>query len=148
MFNMALLIGNLGAAPELRYTASGKAVASFSLATNKSFTDAAGVRQDKTQWHKIICWEKTAQNVAKFLTKGSKALVKGEIEYREWTDDNGGRRFATEIQAHEVKFLDSKADRPQDGRTAEEVAMDRQRDADTAALPGEGQGAGPGGLPF
>ena len=77
--NRVMLIGNLGDDPELRYTPSGAAVCNFSMATNKKFTDSKGDQRDETEWHRIVCWQKQAENVAKYLTKGKMVYVEGEL---------------------------------------------------------------------
>ena len=104
--NRVMLIGNLGNDPELRYTPSGAAVCNFNLATNKRFTDSSGKERDETEWHRIVCWQKQAENVAKYLKKGKLAYVEGELRTRSWEDDAGVKRYATEIQARTVQFLE------------------------------------------
>lgn len=109
--NKVILIGNLGADPELRYTGSGKAVAEMRMATSSKFGD-----EEETEWHRVIVWEKAAENVAKYLTKGSKAYVEGRIKTRQYEDKDGNTRYITEVVASQVTFLDSKgADKPEPG---------------------------------
>lgn len=98
--NKAILIGNLGRDPELRYTSSGKAVVNFSLATN----DRRG-GEDNTEWHRITVWDKTAESCAQYLKKGRTVYVEGRIQTREWEDKEGQKRTTTEIVAHTVQFL-------------------------------------------
>lgn len=102
--NKVILIGNLGADPELRNTSTGKAVADLRIATSESW-GRGDDRQEKTEWHRVIVWDRTAENCAKFLSKGSKVYVEGRIQTREWNDRDGNRRFTTEIVAREVQFL-------------------------------------------
>ena len=111
--NKAILVGNLGSDPELRYTQSGEPVANFSLATNKKWTTKSGGSQEHTEWHKIVVWGKTAENCEKFLKKGSKVLVEGEIQTRTWEKD-GATQYTTEIKARHVEFLSSSS-APSDG---------------------------------
>lgn len=103
--NKVILIGNLGKDPELRYTQNGKAVASFSLATTDRFSSRDGDRQEKTEWHRIVTWEKTAENCARFLSKGRSCFVEGRLQTREWEDKEGVKRRTTEVVAQTVQFL-------------------------------------------
>lgn len=106
--NRVTLVGNLGQNPELRYTQTQIPVANFSLATTESRTDAQGNKQDQTEWHRVIVWNKQAENVNKYLTKGSSVLVEGKITYRKWQDKNGQDRYTTDIIAQRVLFLNSR----------------------------------------
>ncbi|MBI4428388.1 MAG: single-stranded DNA-binding protein [Ignavibacteriales bacterium] len=110
--NRATLIGNLGKDPELRYTSSGVAVASFSLATNESWKDPDGNIQERTQWHNIVAWRKLAEICGEFLKKGSKVYVEGRLQYRNYDDKNGVKRYVTEIVIDEMVMLDSKGGAP------------------------------------
>jgi single-strand DNA-binding protein len=106
--NKVILVGNLGKDPELRYTQSGVAFCSFSLATTDNWTDQSGQRQEKTEWHRITVWKKQAENCAKYLRKGSSAYVEGRLQTRSWDDQQSGqKRYSTEIVADNVKFLGS-----------------------------------------
>ena len=102
--NKAILIGNLGRDPETR-NAGGKTVCEFSLATSEG--------RDETTWHRIICWEKTAELCTKYLNKGSRVAVEGRINVRDWTDKEGNKRQTTEIVAHRVEFLSERSERPE-----------------------------------
>lgn len=104
--NKVMLIGRLGADPELRYTQSGAAVASFNLATNETWNDSAGKKQEKTEWHRIVVWGKQAENCAKYLKKGRQAYVEGRLATRDWEDRDGNKRQTTEITAQTVQFID------------------------------------------
>ena len=103
--NKAILIGNLGRDPELRYTASGTAVANFSLATTESRTNKNGEREDRTEWHRVVAWGRTAELCAQYLAKGRTVYVEGRIQTREWEDKEGQKRRTTEIVANTVQFL-------------------------------------------
>ncbi|HWR82594.1 MAG TPA: single-stranded DNA-binding protein [Candidatus Deferrimicrobium sp.] len=103
--NKAILIGNLGADPELRYTPSGKAVASFSLATTERFTGEDGQMKESTVWHKIVVWGKQAENVKEYLRKGRQVYVEGRIENRSYDDKEGNKRYVSEIVARNIRFL-------------------------------------------
>ncbi len=102
MINLVLLAGNLGKDPDLRFTQSGTAVANFSLATSERFKDQSGEWKDKTEWHKIVVWGKTAENCGEYLRKGSKILLRGKLQTRKWQDKNGNDQYTTEVVAHEV----------------------------------------------
>ncbi len=102
--NEVTLVGNLTADPELRYTTGGAAVANLRVATNRKFTDKAGNKQEKAQFHKVIVWSKLAESCGQFLKKGNPVLVKGEIDYREYEKD-GVKHYVTEINANDVIFL-------------------------------------------
>lgn len=103
--NKVMLIGRLGSDPEVRYTTSGGAVANFSVATNESWNDKAGQKQERTEWHKVVVWGKLAEICGQYLTKGRQAFVEGRLQTREWTDKEGGKRYTTEIVAQNVQFL-------------------------------------------
>ena len=104
--NKAILIGNLGRDPELRYTQSGQAVANFTLATSESWTDkASGQKQERTEWHRIVAWGRTGELCAQYLSKGRTVYIEGRIQTREWEDKEGQKRWTTEVNAQTVQFL-------------------------------------------
>lgn len=103
--NKVILIGNLGRNPELRRTPGGAPVCDFSIATTERFTDKNGQRQEETEWHNIILWNKQAENAEKFLKKGSSVYIEGKLRTRSW-EDNGQKRYRTEIIGNVVQFLD------------------------------------------
>lgn len=103
--NKAILIGNLTRDPELKAIASGNKVCTFSMATNRTYKDANGVRQEKTDYHNIVVWGKTAENVATYMKKGSQILVEGRMETRSWDDAaTNTKKYRTEIIADTVQF--------------------------------------------
>jgi single-strand DNA-binding protein len=106
--NKVTLIGNLGKDPELRYTSSGVAVATFSMATSESWKDPEGNTQERTQWHNIVAWRKLAEIVGEYLKKGSKLYLEGRLQYRNYDDKNGVKRYVTEIVMDEMVMLDSR----------------------------------------
>ena len=108
--NKAILIGNLGKDPELRFTPGGQAVANFSVATNEKWTDKAGVKQEKTEWHRIVAWGKTAELCGEYLKKGREVYIEGKIQTREWNNKDGVKQYTTEIVAQNVTFLSGKSD--------------------------------------
>jgi len=103
--NKAILIGNLGRDPELRYTQNGQAVVTFTLATSENWTDKSGERVERTEWHRIVVWGKTGEICAQYLSKGRTVYVEGRIQTREWEDKDGNKRYTTEINAQTVQFL-------------------------------------------
>lgn len=103
--NKIILLGNLGHDPELRYTAKGNPVLSLSLATNRDFKNAAGEIQSETHWHKATVWGKRAESCAKYLVKGSRIYVEGELQMKNWTDKEGITRKSAEIMVDDLRFL-------------------------------------------
>lgn len=96
--NKVILIGNLGRDPEIRYTQSGEPIANFSLATSESWNDKSGQKQERTEWHRVEVFGKTAQIVRDYLTKGRQVYLEGQIRYEEWTDKDGNKRNTTKIR--------------------------------------------------
>jgi single-strand DNA-binding protein len=107
--NKVILVGRLGQNPEVRYTPSGQAVANFSLATNESWTDKAGQKQERTEWHRIVVWGKLAELCNQYLSKGRQAYIEGRMQTREWQDKDGQKKYTTEVQAQTVQFLGGQA---------------------------------------
>lgn len=103
--NKAILIGNLGADPEVRVTPSGMSVANFRIATNESWTDKSGQKQERTEWHRIVAWGKLAEVCGEYLKKGRQAYVEGRLQTREWADKEGKKNYTTEVVATTVQFL-------------------------------------------
>ncbi len=104
--NKVMLIGHLGADPELRYTPSGVPVATFRIATNETWRDAEGKPQEKTEWHTIVVWRKLAELTNDLLKKGSRVYVEGRLQTRTYEDKNGIRRTVTEIVADDIILLE------------------------------------------
>lgn len=111
--NKVSLIGNLGNDPEVRSTTGGNRVATFSLATSRSWNDASGSRQEKTEWHRCVVWNTKSSQLAdiveRYVKKGDKLYVEGRIEYRQWQDKEGQTRYSTEINVRELIMLTSKS---------------------------------------
>lgn len=131
--NKVILIGNLGRDPELRYTQSGSAVANFTVATTERFQNRSGEREERTEWHRIVAWGRTAELCAQYLSKGRTAYFEGSLRTRDWEDREGQKRRTTEIHVQTVQFLGS----PRDGAPRGEGRRD-----DTAGGP-PSQGGGP-----
>lgn len=110
MVNKVILVGNVGKAPELRYTPSGAAVAYFSLATTERFKGKDGQQQEITSWHNVIAWRGLAEICGKYLQKGSQVYIEGKITYRTYDDKDGNKRYITEIVADEMRMLGGKKD--------------------------------------
>jgi single-strand DNA-binding protein len=107
--NKVTLIGNLGADPEVRSTSGGNRVATFSLATSRSWTGTSGEKQEKTEWHRCVVWNSKSSQLAdiveRYLKKGDKVYVEGRIEYRQWQDKENQTRYSTEINVRELLML-------------------------------------------
>jgi single-strand DNA-binding protein len=103
--NKVILIGNLGADPELRYTPGGQAVCDIRLATNESWMDKNGQKQERTEWHRVVMWGKPAEICKQYLTKGQKLYIEGRLQTRSWDDKDGNKRYSTEIVANDFMFL-------------------------------------------
>lgn len=103
--NKVILIGNLGRDPEIRYTKSGQAVASFSLATTEKWKNKNGDREEKTEWHRIVAWGKLGEICGEYLTKGKQVYIEGRLQTREWEDKDGNKRTTTEIVASNMVML-------------------------------------------
>ena len=111
--NSILIIGNLGADPELRQTTAGTAVARFSVATTERYKNRAGDKVQETQWHTCIAWQKLAEIVAEYAKKGDKVAVRGAMQYRSYEDKEGNTRNVAEIKVQDFQILSSKQDRTQ-----------------------------------
>ena len=103
--NKAILVGNLGKDPELRYTASGQAVATFSLATTEKFKNKSGEQQERTEWHNIVAWGPLAEICGKYLNKGKQIYCEGRIQSRSYDDRDGNKRYITEIVISDMQML-------------------------------------------
>jgi single-strand DNA-binding protein len=109
--NKVLLIGNVGRDPEMRYTQSGEAVTTFSLATNRRLRDTDGQFRDEPEWHNIVAWGKLAEQCNEYLTKGRKVFIEGRLQTRSWDGQDGQKKYRTEIVANTMQMLDQ---RPRD----------------------------------
>lgn len=109
--NKVMLIGNLGKDPEVRFTASGQAVASFSLATSEKFKGKTGEWEERTEWHNITLWGKLAEIAGEYLTKGKTIYVEGRLQTRKWQDKSGNDRYTTDIVGDKMQMLSPKGER-------------------------------------
>jgi single-strand DNA-binding protein len=138
--NKAMIIGNLGRDPEMRYTPSGQAVTQFTVAVNRNYKDHDGNWQEETEWFRVVAWGPLAERTAEYLRKGRKVYVEGRLQTRQWEGQDGQKRYTTELIAQTVTPLDP---RPRDGEGA----------ADAGGFPGGaparagGRSGGPSGPP-
>jgi len=105
--NKAIVVGNLGADPELRYTPGGSAVANFRLATQEQWTNKEGEKTERTEWHRIVAWGRLGEVCGEYLHKGSQVYIEGRIQTRSWEDREGNKRYTTEIVAQTMQMLGS-----------------------------------------
>ena len=103
--NKVILVGNLGRDAELRYTPGGAAVATLNMATTEVWNDKGGQRQEKTEWHRVVLWGKSAESLAEYLTKGKQIYVEGRLQTRQWDDKDGNKRYTTEIRGDKIVLL-------------------------------------------
>lgn len=138
--NKVMLLGNLGGDPEMRSTAAGQMCATLSVATSEAWTDKDGQRQEKTEWHRVVCWGKTAEIAERFCRKGRQVHIEGKISYRSWDDPQGGKRYATEVVCSHLTLIGSgpRGD-SEDGAPA---ASAPARGGQPARSPATGQGYG------
>ena len=123
--NKVILVGNLGADPETRYTPSNTAVTNLRLATSESWRDRnSGETQERTEWHRVVMFNRLAEIAAEYLRKGSKVYVEGKLQTRKWQDQNGQDRWSTEIVANEMQMLDSRGGGGGGGFGGNEPPMD------------------------
>ncbi len=110
MVNKAIIVGNLGKDPEVRYTPDGNAVTNFSVATTERYKDRDGNLQERTEWHRVVVFGRTAENCGQYLSKGRSVYVEGYIQTRSWDDKEGNKRYTTEIVGRNVQFLSSRGE--------------------------------------
>jgi len=136
--NKAILIGNLGADPELRYTASGTAVAGFNIATTERYKDKNGELQERTEWHSIVCWGRLGELANEYLKKGRSVYIEGRIQTRNYEDKDGIKRYKTEIVAQQMQFLGGRGQGDQQSissETASSAPSEPESPADDDDLP-------------
>jgi single-strand DNA-binding protein len=120
--NKVILVGRLGKDPEVKYTQGGTPVARFSLATDETWKDQSGERQQRTEWHNIIAWRKLAEICGQYLNKGRLVYIEGKLQTRSWEDKEGNKRYTTEIVADNMVMLSSKSDDTRTERSASAAA--------------------------
>lgn len=112
MLNKVMLIGRLGADPDIKYAQSGTPVANLRIATDESYTDRNGTRQERTEWHTVIAFQRTAEICQQYLHKGSLVYIEGKLQTRKWQDKQGQERYTTEIQCQRLQMLERKQEAP------------------------------------
>jgi single-strand DNA-binding protein len=137
MINKVILIGRLGADPEIRYTPSGAEVANFRIATSEMWTNKNGEKEERTEWHRIVAWRGLAKICGEYLSKGRLVYIEGKIRTRTWEDKDGNKRTTTEIEATDMKMLGG-------GGEAEK----RTREPDAAYAPSPGPAKEEEDIPF
>ena len=131
--NKVILVGNLGQDPEVRFTAGGAAVTTLSLATSESWKDKeSGQDQEKTEWHRVVLWNRLAENAGEYLKKGSKVYIEGQLQTRKWEQD-GQTRYTTEVIGRDMQFLDSRS-----GSSTSNNYEDMNQDVSNGAMPESG----------
>lgn len=108
--NKVILIGRLGQDPELRYSAGGRACANMSIATNRAWTDSEGKKNERTDWHRCLAWGKLAEIIGEWLKKGSQVYIEGRIQTRSYEDNNGVKKYITEVVVEEMEMLGGKGE--------------------------------------
>lgn len=109
--NKVMLIGRLGSDPDIRYTPAGSAVANFNIATNRAWKDRDGNLQESTDWHRIVLWARQAEFAKEYVKKGNRVYIEGRLQTREWEDQNGQKRYTTEVVANDIQLLESAGQR-------------------------------------
>jgi single-strand DNA-binding protein len=118
--NKVIIVGRLGADPEMKSIGSGQNVTRLSIATSESWMGKDGQKQERTEWHRVVVWGRQAENCSKHLAKGRQVYVEGRLQTRSWEDQQGQKRYATEIVANNVQFLGSGGERTTQSTSAEE----------------------------
>jgi single-strand DNA-binding protein len=147
--NKVILIGNLGGDPEVRYTPNGNAIANATLATSTSWRDKqSGEMQDRTEWHRIVFFNRLAEIVGEYLHKGSKVYVEGSLRTRKWQDKSGVDRYTTEIIANEMHMLDSRGNGAPQGDAQPNFSSQSNKTADTASASASASSINDDDIPF
>ena len=132
--NKVILVGNITRDPELKALPSGQSVCSFSMATNEVFKDASGQKQERTEFHNVVAWGKTAENIAQYMKKGSQIYIEGKLQTRSWDDkDSGKKMYRTEINALNVQF----GAKPNGGRSGRDGSQEEGQGYDRHPLEDE-----------
>lgn len=125
--NKVILLGNLGKDPEVRYLESGAVVCSFSMATSETYTDrSTGEKTTQTEWHNVVLWRKLAEIAEKYLKKGSSVYIEGKLRSRSWDDQNGQKRYTTEIVGDQMQLLGRPGDNNQQNRAPQDSAKTQE----------------------
>lgn len=136
--NKVILLGRLGKSPDIKYTPAGNTVCNFSLATSKNIKDKQGNKKEKTEWHRIVCWQKLAEFCGQYLTKGQQIYIEGELQTRSWENKDGQKQYTTEINATSIQFIGSKPKNNSSGfdhDSPENEAIDRNQNFSADDIP-------------
>ena len=140
MLNSVHIIGRLGRDPELKYAVNGTPICNLSVATDESYTDRDGNKVERTEWHRIVCYQKQAEACGGYLQKGSLVFVDGKLQTRKWQDQQGQDRYSTEIVASRVQFLERKGDGGQSQPQPQRQQSSQTRKHSAPAFPSEASG--------
>jgi single-strand DNA-binding protein len=141
--NKVFLMGNLTRDPELRYVPSGSAVATFTVAVNRSYKDSTGDKKEEVSFIRVVVWGKMAEICGEYLTKGRPVLVEGRLKSRSWEDQSGQKKSALEVIANSVQFIGPRASRQEAGpKDVESIDVDQEYDSSTGSLEGNGRTGG------
>lgn len=144
--NKVILVGNLGQDPDVRYTANGNAVTTITVATSEQWTDKqSGQKQEKTEWHKVVLYNRLAEIAGEYLKKGSQIYIEGKLRTRKWQDQNGQDRYTTEVVGNELQMLGGKPQQ-QGGAAPQQDRRPPPQGRDRTAPPATGAPAGGGGF--
>lgn len=147
--NKVILVGNLGRDAELRYTPGGAAVATLNLATTEVWNDKSGQRQEKTEWHRIVLWGKTAETLSEYLLKGRQIYVEGRLQTRQWEDRDGNKRYTTEVRSDRVVLLSGRGEGGGGAQAGRQHGDEQNQRAPAApAAPAEGAELTEDDIPF
>lgn len=152
--NQVTLVGRLGKDPEIKYTQSGDAVANFSIATDETWKDKSGEKQQRTTWHNIVAWQKLAEICGHYLKKGQQIFLQGKLQVRKWEDKDGNTRYTTEVVANNLVMLGKKEDNDggsggsYDGEERSSRGSSSKRAAPAATPPGDDLGITDDDIPF
>ncbi|MFH1624323.1 MAG: single-stranded DNA-binding protein [Pseudomonadota bacterium] len=128
--NKVILIGRLGADPEVRYTSDGVAVATFRMATTERWSNQKGEKEERTEWHRIVAWRRLGEICGEYLSKGKQVYIEGRLQTRSWEDKDGNKRWATEVIASNMQMLGSPAEQDKTKQDSE-GSFDQGRGFDT-----------------
>lgn len=147
--NKVILVGNLGADPETRYTASGSAITNIRIATTEAWKDkTSGEQQERTEWHRVVFFNRLAEIAGEYLRKGSQVYVEGTLRTRKWQDQGGQDRYSTEVVANEMQMLGSRGGDNQDRSSQGSGFRDRQQSAQQVADAPADDGFAEDDIPF
>lgn len=133
--NKVILVGNLGADPEIRYTPGGMAVANFRLATSETRANKDGQKETRTEWHRVVAFGKLAEICGEYLSKGKQVYIEGKIQTRSWEDKDGNKKYTTEIVANIMQMLGTRGSESGAGASASDISADEIPPSDIDDVP-------------